>query len=69
MNRAMIAALGKTGELQLHCMDAFDNGASESEIPSIFHVIEIRGCLPQPTERFRFARRLPNESGKLKTRR
>lgn len=61
MNLAMIGALGKTHEWELHCRGAIGNGVSKEEIRAILHVIGIYCGVPQALECFRVARKVIEE--------
>ena len=63
MNLAMIGALGKTHEWELHCRGAIGNGVSKEEIRAILHVIGIYCGVPQALECFRVARKVIEEEG------
>ena len=65
MNLAMIGALGKMHEWELHCRGALKNGVSVEEIRAIVHVISIYCGVPQGVECFRHARKVLEEEGKL----
>jgi 4-carboxymuconolactone decarboxylase len=65
MNLAMIGALGKMHEWELHCRGALKNGVSVDEIRAIVHVISIYCGVPQGVECFRSARKVLEEEGKL----
>ncbi len=65
MNLAMIGALGKMHEWELHCRGALKNGVSVDEIRAIVHVIGIYCGVPQAVECFRSARKVLEEEGKL----
>lgn len=58
MNLAMIGALGKMHEWEIHCRGAVTNGVSQDEIRAIIHVIGIYCGVPQALECFRVARRV-----------
>ena len=58
MNLAMIGALGKMHEWELHLKGAITNGVSREEIRAIIHVIAIYCGVPQGVECFRVARRV-----------
>lgn len=58
MNLAMIGALGRMNEWELHCNGAIRNGCSMEEIRAIIHVIAIYCGVPQALECFRVARRV-----------
>ena len=63
MNLAMIGALGKMTEWELHCNGAIRNGCSLEEIRAIVHVIGIYCGVPQAMECFRSARKVLDEQG------
>ena len=63
MNLAMIGALGKMHEWELHCRGALRNGVSKDEIRAIIHVIGIYCGVPQAVECFRVARPVLEEAG------
>lgn len=65
MNLAMIGALGKMHEWELHCRGAIKNGVSVEEIRAIIHVIGIYCGVPQALECFRAARKVLDEEGLL----
>ena len=65
MNLAMIGALGKMHEWELHCRGALKNGCSVEEIRAIVHVIGIYCGVPQAMECLRSARKVLEEEGKL----
>ncbi|NQV46860.1 MAG: carboxymuconolactone decarboxylase family protein [Rhodospirillaceae bacterium] len=65
MNLAMIGALGKMQEWELHCKGALKNGVSVEEIRAIVHVIGIYCGVPQGVECFRHARKVLEAEGKL----
>ena len=58
MNLAMIGALGKMHEWELHCRGALNNGVTAAEIRAIIHVIGIYCGVPQALECFRAARKV-----------
>lgn len=62
MNLAMLGALGKLHEWEIHCRGALRNGVTKDEIRSILHVIGIYCGLPQSLECFRVARKVLQES-------
>lgn len=62
MNLAMIGALGKMHEWEIHCRGALRNGVTKEEIRSIVHVIGIYCGLPQSLECFRVARKVLQEA-------
>ena len=61
MNLAMIGALGKMHEWELHCRGAIDNGVSFEEIRATIHVVGIYCGVPQALECFRVARQVLQE--------
>ena len=61
MNLAMIGALGKMHEWELHCRGALRNGVSREELRAIIHVIGIYCGVPQAVECFRSARKVLEE--------
>jgi 4-carboxymuconolactone decarboxylase len=63
MNLAMIGALGKMHEWELHCRGAINNGVSVEEIRAIIHVIGIYCGVPQSLECFRSARKVLDDQG------
>lgn len=65
MNLAMIGALGKMHEWELHCNGAINNGVSKDEIRAIIHVVAIYCGVPQSLECFRVARKVLSERGML----
>jgi len=65
MNLAMIGALGKMEEFQIHTRGALNNGVSVEEIRAAIHVIGIYCGVPQALECFRAARKVLEEAGKL----
>jgi len=65
MNLAMIGALGKMHEWEIHCRGALNNGVSKEEIRSIVHVVGIYCGVPQAMECFRVARKVLEENGQL----
>ena len=65
MNLAMIGALGKMTEWELHCNGAIRNGCTLEEIRAIIHVIGIYCGVPQSLECMRVARKVLDEHGML----
>ena len=61
MNLAMIGALGKMHEWEIHCRGAITNGVSVEEIRAVIHVISIYCGVPQGVECFRVARKVLEE--------
>ncbi len=58
MNLAMLGALGKMNEWEIHCKGAINNGVSKNEIRAIIHVIGIYCGVPQALECFRAAKKV-----------
>lgn len=65
MNLAMIGALGKLHEWELHCRGALNNGVTVEEIRAIIHVIAIYCGVPQSLECMRVARKVLEENDLL----
>jgi 4-carboxymuconolactone decarboxylase len=65
MNLAMIGALGKMTEWEIHCRGALNNGVTKEEIRAIIHVVGIYCGAPQALECFRSARKVLTEAGAL----
>ncbi len=65
MNLAMIGALGKMHEWEIHCRGAITNGVSKEQIRAICHVIGIYCGVPQALECFRVARKVLEQDGQL----
>ena len=65
MNLAMLGALGKMQEWELHCKGALNNGCSVEEIRAIVHVVAIYCGVPQGIECFRSARKVLEAEGLL----
>jgi len=63
MNLAMIGALGKMHEWELHCRGAIGNGVTREQLRAIIHVIAIYCGVPQSLECFRVARKVMAEAG------
>ena len=61
MNLAMIGALGKMKEWEIHCRGALKNGVSKEQIRAIIHVIGIYCGVPQALECFRVAKKVFSE--------
>ena len=61
MNLAMIGALGKMHEWEVHCRGALNNGVTKEQIRAIIHVVAIYCGVPQGVECFRVARRVIEE--------
>ncbi|MBL4768314.1 MAG: carboxymuconolactone decarboxylase family protein [Rhodobacteraceae bacterium] len=65
MNLAMIGALGKMNEWEIHCRGALKNGVTKEQIRATIHVIAIYCGVPQSLECFRAARKVLEEEGEL----
>ena len=65
INLAMIGALGKMHEWEIHCRGALKNNVSKEEIRAIIHIIGIYCGVPQSLECFRVARKVLEEAGEL----
>ena len=65
MNLAMLGALGKMHEWEIHCGGAINNGVTAAEIRAIIHVVGIYCGVPQALECFRVARKVLTERGLL----
>ena len=65
MNLAMIGALGKMEEWELHCRGALRNGVSVEEIRAAVHAVAIYCGVPQGVQCFRVARRVLEEENLL----
>lgn len=62
LNLALIGALGKMQEWELHCRGAVRNGASMEEIRAVIHIVGIYAGVPQALECFRAARKVLEEN-------
>lgn len=65
MNLAMLGALGKMNEWEIHCRGAIKNGATKDEIRAAVHIIAIYCGVPQGLECFRHARNVLEEHDML----
>jgi 4-carboxymuconolactone decarboxylase len=65
MNLAMIGALGKMNEWEIHCRGAITNGVTKEQIRATIHVVAIYCGVPQSLECFRVARKVLEEDGQL----
>ncbi|MCU4653732.1 carboxymuconolactone decarboxylase family protein [Roseibacterium sp. SDUM158016] len=65
MNLAMLGALGKMHEWELHCRGALNNGATVEEIRAACHAVAIYCGVPQAHECLRSARKVLEERGLL----
>ena len=61
MNLAMIGALGKMHEWEIHCRGAIGNGVTQDELRAIVHVIGIYCGVPQAVECFKVAKKVLEE--------
>ena len=62
MNLAMIGALGKMHEWEVHCRGAVTNGVTREQIRAAIHVVGIYCGVPQALECFRVARKVLDEN-------
>ncbi|KZK98633.1 MULTISPECIES: carboxymuconolactone decarboxylase family protein [unclassified Pseudovibrio] len=65
MNLAMIGALGKMHEWELHCEGALRNGVTKEQIRAACHIVAIYAGVPAGVECFRSARKVLEEAGEL----
>ena len=65
MNLAMIGALGRENEWEIHCRGALTNGVSIEQIRAAIHVVAIYAGVPLALACFRIARRGLEEEGLL----
>ncbi|MEM1277912.1 MAG: carboxymuconolactone decarboxylase family protein [Pseudomonadota bacterium] len=65
MNLAMLGALGRSHEWEIHLRGALNNGVTKDEIRAIIHVVGIYAGVPLSLECFRIARRVLEERGEL----
>ncbi len=63
MNLAMIAALNRMHEWELHLNGAIGNGVTKEEIRAIIHVVAIYCGVPAGVECFRIAKKVFAERG------
>ena len=61
MNLAMIGALGKMTEWEIHCRGAIGNGVTKEELRAIIHIVGIYCGVPQAIECFRVAKEVLKE--------
>ena len=61
MNLAMIGALGKMHEWEIHCRGAISNGVTQDELRAIVHVIGIYCGVPQAVDCFKVAKKVLEE--------
>ena len=65
MNLAMLGALSRPHEWEIHLRGAINNGVTKEEIRAIIHVVGIYAGVPLSLECFRIARRVLEEEGIL----
>ena len=65
MNLAMLGALSRPHEWEIHCRGAINNGVTKEEIRAIIHVVGIYAGVPLSLECFRIARKVLEEEGLL----
>lgn len=65
MNLAMIGALGKMNEWEIHCRGALNNGVTPDQIRAAVHIVAIYCGVPQGLECMRVARKVLEEAGQL----
>ncbi len=63
MNLAMIGALGRMHEWEIHCRGALANGVTKDQIRATIHIVAIYCGVPQSLECFRVARKVLEEAG------
>lgn len=63
MNLAMLGALGKMHEWEIHCGGAINNGVTVEEVRGIIHIVGIYCGVPQGLECFRSAKKVLTERG------
>ena len=61
MNLAMIGALGKMHEWEIHCRGAIGNGVTQDELRAIVHVIGIYCGVPQAVDCYKVAKKVLEE--------
>ena len=64
-NLAMLGALGRMHEWEVHCRGTLNNGVSKDEIRAIVHVVAIYCGVPMGLEFFRVARRVLEDHEQL----
>ena len=67
MNLAMLGALGKMHEWDIHCSGAIKHGVTLQEIRAIIHVLALYCGVPQSLECSRVARKVLEEHELLST--
>lgn len=65
MNLAMLGALGRMHEFEIHCRGALTNGVSKEQIRAICHVVAIYAGVPMAHDCFRSARKVLQEANVL----
>ena len=65
MNLAMLGALSRPHEWEIHCRGALNNGVTKEELRAIIHVVGIYAGVPLSLECFRIARKVLEERGEL----
>ncbi|MEB8387016.1 carboxymuconolactone decarboxylase family protein [Rhodobacteraceae bacterium KMM 6894] len=65
MNLAMLGAMGRSHEWEIHCRGALRNGVTKDEIRACIHAVAIYAGVPLGVECFRTARRVLEEEGLL----
>jgi 4-carboxymuconolactone decarboxylase len=63
LNLAMLAALGRMHEFELHFNGAINNGVTKDELKAVLHQIAIYAGIPAGVECFRIARKVLAERG------
>lgn len=64
LNLAMLGAMGRMHEWEVHCRGALNNGVTKEEIRAIIHVVGIYAGVPLSLECFRAARKVLDEQAK-----
>jgi len=65
MNLAMLGALGKMHEWEIHCRGAIRNGVTAAQVRAAIHAVAIYAGVPASLECFRVARKVLEEEGLL----
>jgi 4-carboxymuconolactone decarboxylase len=63
MNLAMLGALGRLHEWEVHCKGALTNGVTPEQIRAIIHTVAIYCGVPMGLECFRVAKKVLAEAG------
>lgn len=58
LNLAMLGAMGRMHEWEIHCRGAINNGVTKEEIRAIIHAVGIYAGVPMSLECFRAARKV-----------